>query len=174
MSDIEKTPTNLDTVLEMLQAMTEIAATTPEEIEASILARYLAAESVEELLNQGATVPADSVIGQPITIRGVHWNASTVKDGPPVYAVLDCTDAGKPVTVTCGSRNVMFQVFRADQAGWLPMDCVIDKIAVPTANGFYPMQLRPVFPSDEALVEARTRRPKRGVVTEAAGDDEPF
>lgn len=163
-----------DQVLAMLQAMTEVAATSTEDIEYNILAGYLAATSPEELLDVGTTVEVGDILGAPITLKAVHWNRSKVKGGPPVYAVLTAVRAGKPVTVTCGSKNVMTQAFMFAEKGWLPYDVVIDELAGETANGFKPMFMRAPLPGDEEAFAKRQPRPARDRSAQAGDDEEPF
>lgn len=164
----------MDQVLAMLEAMQEVSAQSSEQIEANILAGYLNAESLADLLDVGTTVKAEDVVGKPIVVTAVHYNTSKIVDGPPVYAVITAKGDGKPLTVTCGSRNVMTQLFAANAKGWLPFECVLDELPHPTANGFYPMYLRAVLPGDENAwaPDPKGKGRKRSATPETG--EEPF
>lgn len=167
-------PSSTDLVIAALQSMTEVSATTSEEIEAGILARYLAATTPEELLRQGTTMPADEVIGWPIVVTGVHWNEAKVKDGAPVYAVIDAKLDDKPVTITCGSRNVMMQLYQANAKGWLPLECVIERLAHETANGYRPMFLTAVLPGHREAYEATKLPVTKTTSRKPPANEKPF
>ncbi len=163
-----------DQVLDMLTRMTEVAAATPEDITYNILAQYLAAESIDELLDAGTTVEASEILGAPITVKAVHWNQSKVKGAAPVYAVITAVRDGQPVTITCGSQNVMTQLFKADAMGWLPHDFVLDELPHETAQGFRPMFLRAVFPDDEERFKAKAKGSSRRQRSDDITGEEPF
>lgn len=167
-------PAPMDQVLAMLESMQEVSATSTEQIEANILAGYLNAETLEDLLDVGTTVQASDILGKPLIIKAVHWNQSKVLNGPPVYAVITATGGGKPLTITCGSKNVMTQLFAANAKGWLPFDAVLDELPHETANGFRPMYLRAVLPADEDAWAPSPPRTKRTAKADAAAGEEPF
>lgn len=147
--------TAMERVRDMLATMSDVAPQSAEELQAQILERYLNATTPAELLAEGATVSAEEVLGENLTIKEVKFNQSTTKNGPPIYAVIDATIGDRDVVITCGSLNVMTQVYKAKESGWLPMsDVCITQLPVPTAQGFYPMYL-------SAWVEGGLNKPRR-------------
>ena len=132
-----------------------------------ILQRILDASTVAEVLMGITTVQAETILGLPLTVRDVHFNESTTGQGEGIYAVIDCTVAGRPCAVTCGSRTVMAQLFKLKELGAFPLRVCITRSQTKTAAGFYPMQLEAVGDdvSDRALPEE---------ATDAGVDDEPF
>lgn len=164
----------MEQVLNMLAGMKEISAQSAEDIQANILADYLNAASLDDLLAQGTTVAAQDVLGLPITVTGVKWNESKVKNGPPVYAVITAVGDGKPLTITCGSMNVMTQLYKAADAGWLPFDGVIDELAYETQQGYRPMFFRAAVPDDKDAWKAKAAKAPKGAKAKPAPDEEAF
>ncbi len=93
----------------------------PEAMSRAIMERILAAESFEDVFTQQSLTPWRSMLDVPVVVRGVHFNRSTIEgEGAPVYAVVDLVDPnGEAQTVTCGGRNVLAQLVKGLQEGWL-------------------------------------------------------
>lgn len=120
----------------------------PLQVSQAIVARILAAETLEEVLDQGKALHARDVLGRPFTAHAVRFNTSSFAGGesgsPGVFAVIDAEfhDDGSRAVVTCGSRNVMAQLYRAKQLGELSAKpFAIKESDTPTAAGFTPMWL---------------------------------
>lgn len=88
----------------------------------AIMERILAGESFEDVFTQQSLTPWRSMLGRVVFVRSVHFNRSTFEgEGPPIYAVCDLVDAdtGEAITVTCGGQNVLAQLVKGLEAGWL-------------------------------------------------------
>jgi len=118
----------------------------PAAVEEEILRGILAAQTPEEALRGGKLTSARDVIGVPLTIRGVRYNRSSFETREAAYAVIDAVDrrTGEVLTIGCGARKVMAQLWVFDQRGWLPAELIISESANQTANGYRVMQLEPV------------------------------
>lgn len=123
-----------------LTAGAEVETVDPDAISAEIMQRILNATTAEAVLGKGA-IDASSVLNQRLVLRGVRWNKSTKgESGPGFYALLDVANVdGEPMTVTCGSRNVMAQAWRLADLGLLPLGVRIMESPVETAAGGRPM-----------------------------------
>lgn len=137
-----------DTAVEAaLTAGAELPELEPQDAAAAgmeIAARILRAESVDEVFEQGGATPALEVIDVPLIVNGLRWNRSDYEgEGAKVYALIDATraDSGEELTITCGSRNVMAQLYRLDQLGALNTPVKIVRAERETARGFRPMWL---------------------------------
>lgn len=107
----------------------ELPAADPAAMSRQIMERILAAESFEDAFTQQNLTPWRSMLGVPVVVRDVHFNRSTVATdgGPSVYAVVDVQPidtksgelAGEPVSVTCGGANVLAQLVKGLEQGWL-------------------------------------------------------
>lgn len=117
----------------------------PEDTARSILARILSADSADQLLTGHRVVHAQEILGIALDITAVKWQRSTLEGASNVYAVVTATPLGseQTQTITCGGRNVMMQLLNAQHRGFLPLRCVIQRSAKPTANGFHPLWLEP-------------------------------
>lgn len=99
----------------------------PRQVQMRIMADLLASKTREELFAP-RTLPAwRDLIGVPMQVRGVRWNASDLDPDSPVYAVVDVVNrqTGEPLLLSCGAKSVMVQLYTADQQGWLPADLVL-------------------------------------------------
>jgi hypothetical protein len=108
----------------------------PEIVSRAILERILAAETFEEAFRPQQLTGWREYLDQPVQVRDFRLNRSGYENGSPVYAVVDLTvlETGEAVTVTCGGRNVLMQLVRALQKGWL--DRPVRLTAKKTAEGF--------------------------------------
>jgi hypothetical protein len=114
------------------------------EIAKGIVERILTAGTVDDVLDQGKTTPAKDVLDIPMLVRSVRWNRSALEgEGPSIYALLEVTllDDGSEAVVTCGSRNVMAQLYRLATLGALDTPVMIKESTKPSASGRRPMWL---------------------------------
>lgn len=89
------------------------------DISLDIMERILTADTLENAA--GGTTDLDEVIGVPLTISLKTWQPSDVGE-LGVFAVLDCKDdAGREHVVTCGGRNVVAIVYRAEKEERFPL-----------------------------------------------------
>jgi hypothetical protein len=116
------------------------------EIEDEIVRRILAAQSPDEALGAGRLTQARDLIGVPLTIRGVRFNQSGFDTREGVYAVMDAVDhrTGEVLSVGCGARKVLAQLWVFQQRGWYPAELMITESANQTSNGYRVMQLERV------------------------------
>lgn len=131
-------------LMDMIAAMPEVVADTPEEIQNRIFWRILSAESLEEMLAPQGTISAEDLLGVPVRFNDVHFNESTYGEGKEFYAIADGIVDGKGVVISCGARTVMMMLFKAKTEGWLPFTATFERSPTPTAAGFYPIWLAPV------------------------------
>lgn len=110
-----------------------------------ILARILAAESVEDVLAPQAPVALKTLQGFPLSIDSVRWMKSDFAEGAGMYALIKGarTDTGETFLATCGGTNVLAQLFVLDKLGAFPTKVKITTASKPTANGYYPLWLTP-------------------------------
>lgn len=104
----------------------------PEAVSRAIMERIRRAESFEEAFAAQKVTPWRQLLDLPVFIKSFHLNRSTLErqDGQPsVYAIVDIQRAdGEPwtssgreestLTVSCGGRNVLFQLVRALEMDW--------------------------------------------------------
>jgi|SRR5271156_5615984 len=125
-----------------LTAVNSVTTEDPAAVSAAIVANILQAPTAEAVLQQASTTQAEDVIGQRLLVRGVRWQHSDIADGPGFYALIDAVDdQGEVHVITCGSRNVMAQLFRLGELNALPCHVAIMQQEKATAAGFFPMFL---------------------------------
>ena len=110
----------------------------PEVISRAIVERILGAETFEEAFSPQELKGWQELVDVPVRVLGFKLNPSTAASGgtgPSVYAVVDLVvlETGEQETVTCGGRNVLAQLVKALEKGWLGNP--IRLIAKPTAEG---------------------------------------
>lgn len=125
-----------------LTSVSEMVTDDPAAVSAAIVASILQAPNAEAVLTQATTTAAETIIGQRLLIRGQRFNRSDFAESAGFYAIIDAVnDDGEVMLVTCGSRNVMAQIFRLNELGALPCHAAIVQAEKPTAAGYYPMSL---------------------------------
>lgn len=116
----------------------------PAEISVQILARYLAAESDEDLGQKEAT-PWGDLLDVPVEVRGFRWQRSAFEGmGSPIYFIVSAVnlETGEPLVLTTGSMNALAQLTNLAKRGRLPGAVVrLVKSAKATRAGFYPLWL---------------------------------
>lgn len=135
-------------------AMPEARIEDPEVVAQEIAQRILGATDVETILGMFESTPMQDLLGVPLDVAGVRFNASTFTEGPPVYAVIEATrlDTGEGVTSTCGGRSVMAALYRMWQLDAFPqkLQVVESKNATKAGNKVLLLQrARPVAAIEE-------------------------
>lgn len=108
--------------------------------------KIFSATTVDDVLGgvAGEAIHAEDIIGVPLLITAVRFNASDVMNANalPAYAVMETvTTSGESKVVTCGATTVMAQLYKLIVLSALPQPVFIRRSAKPTRNGFYPMHL---------------------------------
>lgn len=119
-----------------------------EQVQERILANIIRSGNITDLLNAGSATPAQELYDVPLHFTGIRASESEYAEGPELYLHVDATilSNGDHVTVSCGARDVVVKLLVADQRGWFPFDAVITQSKKATADGFYPVFLRPIDP----------------------------
>jgi hypothetical protein len=139
-------PVDLTEWRELMPDIDAVIVEDPDAIALEIAKRILSATTADDVLAPQQTTPAEDVLGVPVEVRGVRWNPSAYNGGPGAYAVIDAVrvDTGEVLAISCGSRNVIVQLYRLVKLGALPRQVVIVRVSKPTSSGYYPMWLQRV------------------------------
>lgn len=108
----------------------------PELVTREILERIMRAETFEEAFRPQTLRAWSELIGVPVKVRDFHLNPSGL-EGQTVYAVceLELLDGSESTTtVTCGGKNVLMQLVKALEQGWLDKPVVL--MEKPTNEGY--------------------------------------
>ncbi len=115
----------------------------PEVVSRAIVERILAAETFEDAFKPQELAAWREYLDVPVEVRSFHLNPTTyeVEGGSSVYAVVDLArlDDGEHMTVTCGGRNVLAQLVKMLEAGW--MDRPVKLVGRQTAEGYQALWL---------------------------------
>lgn len=109
----------------------------PEVVSRAIVERIMGAETFDEAFRPQELAAWRDLLDVPVTVRSFHLNPSGFEgQGSSVYAVVDLVrmDDGEAATVTCGGRNVLAQLVKMLEMGWL--DKPVRMIAKQTAEGY--------------------------------------
>jgi hypothetical protein len=114
-----------------------LAVSDPELVTREILERIMGAETFDEAFKPQELTAWRDLIDVPVRVLDFKLNPSGL-EGQAVYAVvelerLDGKDPAKQ-TVTCGGRNVMMQLVKALEKGWLTNPVAMTKKA--TSEGY--------------------------------------
>lgn len=123
----------------------------PDAIAARIVARILEAETLDDVFASQETTAAGDVLDKVLTVTDVSYNASDIGEGPGVYAIVTAKDpnTGDNLTISCGARNVMAQLFKCRDLGALPLNVRFKEAAKASSRGYRPMWLELVKPGEE-------------------------
>lgn len=115
----------------------------PEVISAQIVERILAAETFEDAFEPQEVEAWRDYLDVPVLVRNVHLNRSGY-EGTSIYAVceierVDGEEPQGPFTVTCGGRNVLAQLYKMLEKGWL--DKPVKMTAKTTGEGYQALWL---------------------------------
>lgn len=111
----------------------------PEVVTREILERIMSAETFDEAFRPQELGAWADLIGVPVRVLDFKFNPSGIEN-QGIYAVVDLErldgDMDDPVkvTVTCGGRNVMMQLAKALEKGWLGNPVAMTE--KPTAEGY--------------------------------------
>jgi hypothetical protein len=97
-----------------------------------IVAEYLAAETVDDLLVEPkGTEGLRDYVGKVVTIHDARWSPSSHKKGPGCFYTVDITvaDSAEHFVVTTGATNVVAVIAKAYAAGWLPLTARVVEVA---------------------------------------------
>lgn len=110
---------------------------TPEQVQAEIARRILAADSMDSVWGATKTLSARDLLNQPIRVDAVRWVKSAHEAGAPKFAVVDATKVygDEAVVFTCGALNVVLTLYKAQKFGALPMPVVMKEKASSGAAG---------------------------------------
>lgn len=104
----------------------------------AIAERILDAETFEDVFSAQDLDAWTNYINVPVFVKEFHLNPTgySVEGNPSVYAVVDIANAvdGEQRTVTCGGRNVMAQLVKMLEKGWL--DRPVKLVSKRTAEGY--------------------------------------
>lgn len=115
-----------------------------EQASRDIVMQILQAADADEILEGAEVTPAKAMLGKPLRINGARAKKSAYEEGATMYVLIDAVDlgTGEVVKISCGSRNVLAQLYRTYQLNAFPLDCRILESERPTANGFRPLWLK--------------------------------
>jgi hypothetical protein len=101
-----------------------------EDVQEQIALRIMQAETVDDLLTPSTAEGLRDWVDKPIVIHDARLRKSNLPDGVGAYLVLDIEDAkdGKHYVATTGAINVMAQIIKAHNQGWLPMSCKVIEV----------------------------------------------
>lgn len=151
MATVRASIRSIDELKELVLRGKDEITVDPAEVEQRIFDRMMSATTPEEVLGASSTTKADDVLGQNITVHGVNFLESDQKDGLGIFAVIDGTIGKERHAITCGARTIVAQLMKFDFEGWFPVVVKINKSTKPTSNGYYPMELVPGDPIEEAF-----------------------
>lgn len=132
-----------DVISRYLRAEQEDTSVSSTDTHAAIIDEIMESQSLDELLENSEPEDLTSFVGRVITIREYSVNDSEFQNGAPIYLALKVTDeeTGERRVITTGEQNVMAQVIRAKDAGWLPFKCRPFQSNKPNKYGRYIIRL---------------------------------
>jgi predicted transcriptional regulator len=127
-----------DDIRNALIEMAEAQSVTSEDVQRDIVQRILDAETIDEAAQSFEALSAEDVEGRRLTVHGIAWLKSTYKEGPPVYALIDCTPANtrKRVKVSMGGRSAMAFLLWCQEHRAMPFDVVFTRSEPSGENGY--------------------------------------
>jgi hypothetical protein len=118
----------------------------PAAVSRAIAERILKSETFEDVFKAQDLDAWTNYIGVPVFVQEFHLNPTgySVEGNPSVYAVVDIANVsdGEVKTVTCGGRNVMAQLVKMLEKGWL--DRPVQLVSKRTAEGYDALWLQAV------------------------------
>lgn len=122
----------------------------PDDVTNAMLASILMSGSSEEALSAMKLDRAKEMCGDEpgghsplLIIHGARPMKSDFEEGPPCYAIVDCTvkATGERVRFTTGARAVQAVILAHIGNGWLPFEALLEIRSQRTRRGFYPLNL---------------------------------
>ena len=110
----------------------------------SLIASVVNASKPEDLSRAWESMGTEDLIGKTIQVTGIKRAPSDYEGPLGVFLVVEAVDigSGELVTFTTGAVSVVLQLVKAHAEKWFPLDCVIQKAARPTKDGYYPLHLK--------------------------------
>lgn len=101
----------------------ELDVVSSDAVQADMVQRILAAESVEDAFDGFKATPCSQLEGILVHVRGIAWMRSAFKEGPAVYALLDAevAETAEHVTVSMGGRSLMASFIWAQRHKAMPL-----------------------------------------------------
>lgn len=95
---------------------------TPTDAARQIVQDILDATTAEEVLTEAEVIHARDIIDEPFVALSVRLlNSAYDGEGIAIYAVIEAADdAGEPMIITCGARNVVAQLWQLSRLNSLP------------------------------------------------------
>jgi hypothetical protein len=122
----------------------------PAAVSRAIAERIAKSETFEEAFAPQDLDAWTNYIGVPVFVQDFHLNPTgfLVEGQPSVYAVADIANVadGDVKTVTCGGRNVLMQLVKMKQKGW--MDNPVVLVSKRTAEGYDALWLQSAVAAD--------------------------
>lgn len=102
----------------------EIDIVSPDAVQEEMVRRILESESVTDAFADFKATPMADLEGLALSVRGIAWMRSAFKEGPKVYALLDCVvkETGEEVTASMGGRTTMASFCWAQRNEAMPID----------------------------------------------------
>jgi hypothetical protein len=96
------------------------ASSDPEIVTREILERIMNAETFDDAFVPQEVASWQDMLDTPVRVIDFKFNKSALEN-QAIYAVVELAlvDGGEVKTVTCGGRNVMMQLVKAKEKGWL-------------------------------------------------------
>lgn len=100
----------------------EVAVAATDDIQDDMVRRILESGSLEEAFASFESVPAKDVEGKLLEVHGIRWMRSKYKEGPKVYALLQCRlgNTKDDIVVSMGGRTTMASFLYAQQHEAMP------------------------------------------------------
>ncbi len=101
-----------------------------EEVARALALGLLGAETIEEVFGTQGLAPWSELLGRPVEVAEVHFNASTTEKGPGFYAVCRLVDleTGEQTTRHVGGYRPAAQLLWAWGHGALPLKCKLVEV----------------------------------------------
>ena len=113
------------------------AGNDPEVVSRAIAERIMNSDSFEDVFSPQELEAWTNYVGEVVLVKDFNLNPTTFSTGegtPACYAVVDIQLAdGTVKTVSCGGRNVLMQLVKALENGWLNRPLVL--ISKQTSEG---------------------------------------
>lgn len=108
-----------------------------------IIARLLAAPSLEQAIAQSGTLNIEDVLKQRVELSAPRWFPSDYSEGALAFCVVECVDIDDGVTgvLVVGSVQPQIVIWRAMVEGKLPLACRFVQSEKKTKSGFLPFSI---------------------------------
>lgn len=115
----------------------------PAEIQWEVAERLALAQTPEELFGDNGPMGLREHLNQPFMIKRVRYLPGRFEQGAGFYALINAADpdTGEALLFTSGAMNVLVQLARAEQMGWLDRPVTAREAETPTADGYKPYRL---------------------------------